>query len=89
MPQESEPGNIDKEVLEAILEKAQGDEAFRNKVISSPEEVFKDANLGPQKKDWVGFFKKLTPENFESEIQSKIDKDPDGEAEAEAEATAR
>ena len=31
---------------------------------------------------WVGFFKKLTPENFESELQAKIDNDPTGEAEA-------
>jgi hypothetical protein len=84
MPQQSGSGIINKDVLEAILEKAQGSESFRDKVINSPGDVFKEAGLGPQKKDWVGFFKKLTPENFESEVQDKIDADPTGEAEATA-----
>lgn len=87
MAQAPEPRDLRKEDLEAILQKAQGSPSFRDKVINSPEEVLKDANLGPQKKDWVGFFKTLKPENFESELQAKIDNDPTGEAEAEATGT--
>ena len=50
MAQAPEPRDLRKEDLEAILQKAQGSPSFRDKVINSPEEVLKDANLGPRRR---------------------------------------
>jgi hypothetical protein len=65
--------------LRALLTKAKGNAAFRDKLLGSPEAALQAEGLRPDP-HWVDFFGELQPGDFEKRINSQINiQDGEGE----------
>lgn len=75
---------INGDLLEQVLLRARSDAAFRDRLLDAPEDTLASVHIRPDPK-WVSFFKRLTADKFEADIQDKIENDPTGEGEGEGE----
>jgi hypothetical protein len=62
---------IGKEELKKLLTKAQGDPAFRDKLMRSAKDTLTNEGLNPEQV-WVDFFQGLNANNFVDEMNEAI-----------------
>jgi hypothetical protein len=64
--------------LQGLLDRARSDAQFRDKLLGSPADALREANLQPAER-WVRFFSSLKASNFEEKMTGQIERE-EGEA---------